>query len=199
MWRRLARETSLAQALPRPPFAEIHCRHIASNPQTVWTVLMAITARDLPWTSRLMKIRGISADLDAPLTTNGPVPLEVVQEPTYAAGVRAGQPWRRKPTNGPTLSLADAAQFSEPGWLIMGTDYRLTATKHNQTELRTETRCRATSRSAALRFAPYWIGIRLFSGLIRREVLRAVAQRAEAQSSTSRPASAASSGATNDS
>ena len=142
---------------------------------------MEVSARDLPCTRRLMKLRGISADLDTPLTTHGPVPLEVTQEPTYAAGVRAGQPWRRKAPDGPALSLADAAGFAEPGWLVMGTDYRIAAADQGRTELRTETRCRPTSLSAALRFAPYWIGIRLFSGLIRREVLRTVARRAAAQ------------------
>lgn len=185
MWRNDASGTQLSRALPNATFGETHSRHINADSQTVWTVLMDISARDLRWTRLLMKIRGISADLDAPLATHGPVPLEIVQAPTYAAGVKAGQPWRRKPTDGPALTLAAAAKFDQPGWLVMGTDYRLTPAGESRTELRIETRCRPTSASATVRFAPYWIGIRLFSGLIRREILRTVALRAVADTGLS--------------
>ncbi len=46
----------------------------------------------------------------------------------------------------------------------------------------TETRVMATDARTRLRFAGYWLLIRAGSGLIRRDILRAVAQRAEGQS-----------------
>ena len=48
------------------------------------------------------------------------------------------------------------------------------------TALHTETRVLATGRRARRAFGAYWLVIRGGSGLIRREMLRAVARRAEA-------------------
>jgi len=46
-------------------------------------------------------------------------------------------------------------------------------------ELRTETRVLCADAGARLRFRAYWLGIRPFSGLIRREMLAAVRSAAE--------------------
>jgi hypothetical protein len=48
------------------------------------------------------------------------------------------------------------------------------------TLLTTETRVRATDARSRALFSLYWLAIRIGSGLIRRDLLRAAAQRAEA-------------------
>lgn len=48
----------------------------------------------------------------------------------------------------------------------------------DRTRLATETRVQPTDRQAARAFLPYWLVIRAGSGLIRRDLLRAVARRA---------------------
>ena len=64
------------------------------------------------------------------------------------------------------------------GWVRIGMDFRLAAAD-GATRLSTETRVLATGPVARRRFRLYWLAIRGGSGLIRRELLRAVAQRAE--------------------
>jgi hypothetical protein len=58
-------------------------------------------------------------------------------------------------------------------------DFRL-APRGSATELSTETRVLATGRRSRRTFRLYWLAIRGGSGLIRRELLRAVGRRAEA-------------------
>jgi len=52
------------------------------------------------------------------------------------------------------------------------------------TRLSTETRVQPTDSAAARAFRPYWWAIRAGSGLIRRDVLHAVRQRAEHDASS---------------
>jgi hypothetical protein len=64
------------------------------------------------------------------------------------------------------------------GWVRIATDFRLEVSDRS-TRLTTETRVLATGPIARRKFRIYWLGIRAGSGLIRREVLHAVARRAE--------------------
>jgi len=64
------------------------------------------------------------------------------------------------------------------GWVRIGMDFRLSPAGTG-TRLETETRVRATGPRAKRVLWRYWLVIRLGSGLIRRELLRAVARRAE--------------------
>ena len=80
------------------------------------------------------------------------------------------------------LCPVDVDDLSRPlpdGWVRIGMDFRLTPVGR-VTRLETETRVCATGPKAKRRFATYWLVIRPGSGLIRRELLRAVARRAEA-------------------
>jgi hypothetical protein len=69
--------------------------------------------------------------------------------------------------------------FAEPGWVKVGFDLVLEPAGAG-TRLTTETRITATDRGTRARFGLYWLVVRVGSGLIRRDMLRAVAQRAEA-------------------
>ena len=89
------------------------------------------------------------------------------------------QPWK---LNGgedpPELDAAALQAFSDPGWVKVGFDLVLVPDRAG-TRLTTETRVTATDPRTRARFRLYWTVIRLGSGLIRRDMLRAVARRAE--------------------
>jgi hypothetical protein len=91
----------------------------------------------------------------------------------------AMQPW--KITGGRTPPRLDAAgllAFDQPGWVKTGVDFVLHP-DGNGTRLTTETRVLATDARTRAQFGLYWLLIRAGSGLIRRDLLRAVARRAE--------------------
>jgi hypothetical protein len=74
---------------------------------------------------------------------------------------------------------ADAfARFAEPGTPKLVTGFRA-APDCLGTLLTTETRVFCLDRYSLLRFAPYWMLIRIPSGLIRRRALRAIKAAAE--------------------
>jgi hypothetical protein len=91
----------------------------------------------------------------------------------------AGQPWRLR--GGETADVADLAgfrAFARPGFVLIATSFELEPLDH-ETRLSTETRVQPTDSAAARAFRPYWWAIRLGSGLIRRDMLRAVRRAAE--------------------
>jgi hypothetical protein len=59
-------------------------------------------------------------------------------------------------------------------------DFRLTPLDQGRTMLETSTRCQPTDAAVRRRFGAYWRLIRPFSGLVRRDMLGAIARRAEA-------------------
>ncbi len=78
----------------------------------------------------------------------------------------------------PALDAAGLRAFAEPGWVKVGYDLVLRADGAG-TLLSTETRVEATDARTRVLFGVYWTLIRLGSGLIRRDMLRAVARGAE--------------------
>jgi hypothetical protein len=78
----------------------------------------------------------------------------------------------------PVPGLTEFVAFAQPGWAKVATDFRLEP-ERGGTRISTETRVLATDVRARRAFTAYWIVIRVGSGLIRRDLLRAVARRAE--------------------
>jgi len=68
--------------------------------------------------------------------------------------------------------------FARSGFVLIATSFEIEALG-DITRLSTETRVQPTDAAAAHAFRPYWWLIRAGSGLIRRDVLRAVRRRAE--------------------
>ncbi len=82
---------------------------------------------------------------------------------------------------GPALQPATAAELARPlpdGWVRVGMDFRLHELAAG-TRLATETRVVATGPHARRVFRLYWFAIRAGSGITRREMLTAIARRAE--------------------
>lgn len=176
--------TTLAQALPHCEFTEYHDRVIQAPPERVWAALEATRWDELTATRPLMAVRTLGrvrriARESGTLLRSGPVPLVYADPPHYAAGAALGQPWRLSPPPGPEVkSLEDLRSCAAPGWLKYGMDFTLHPLPGHRTRLATSTLCEATDAEARRRFTLYWRLIRPFSGLIRRDMLRAVARRA---------------------
>lgn len=98
--------------------------------------------------------------------------------------------WHPIPPRGPrsTATAAGFAGFAEPGWTKGAMSFRLDPLPGGRTLLAAETRVHATSTAARRAFAPYWLFIRVGgTGLLRLEMLRAVAHRAERGEATPPP------------
>ncbi|WP_340537087.1 hypothetical protein [Nocardioides sp. GXZ039] len=175
---------TLPEALPRAEFSESHTRLIQAPPERVWEALWETNWSDLGPTRLFMAVRGLGLRRDARamrggVLAHGPVRLVRAEPPHYAAGVRVARPWQPRPTPGPDLeSLDDLRDYSEPGWLKFGMDFWLVPTPEGDTLLTTRTLCEPTDAGAGRRFRPYWLVVRPFSGLIRRDLLRTLARRA---------------------
>lgn len=173
--------TTLADALPRAEFIEHHVRVVDAPPGIVWEALGQANWSDLRLTRPLLLARGLVRLDGARVLDGGPVQVVTTSPGRYVAGGRIAKPWRPVPTPGPDVeSLEQLARFEDPGWLKFGMDFRLDPLPDGRTRLTTWTLCEPTDAAARRSFGRYWRIIRPFSGLIRRDLLRTVARRAEA-------------------
>lgn len=101
------------------------------------------------------------------------------QPPRYATSAMIGRPWSGTARGPAVTDLDQFAAYAEPGWLKYGMDFTLTDLGAGRTLIETTTRCQATDAEAHRAFWAYWTLIRPFSGLIRLDLLRAIAHRAE--------------------
>ena len=178
--------------LPRTDFSERHSRVIRAEPDAVCDAFKALTPRELPTSRLLMTVRslparmagrrGLPSQSDVPLLHQlldlGFVLLEDVPGRVLTAGL-ISQMWRR---GGRTVVPADRdgfLAFNEPGFVKAALMFRFLDQEDGTTLAETETRVMATDAAARRGFGRYWSLIRGFSGLIRRDWLRALARRAE--------------------
>lgn len=172
--------TTLADALPDAPFWEGRSLDIDGSLDEVWAALINARWSDLRLTTPLMLLRSFGtslADRDRRLLEHGPVRLMRTDPPHYAGAAQIGRPWQLRPEPGPVLDTLQAvADFNEPEWLKYGMDFTLEALTSGSTRITTTTLCEPTDGLAFRRFWPYWALIRPFSGLIRRDMLQAIAR-----------------------
>jgi hypothetical protein len=177
--------------LPRYDFRERHSRVIGTEPHVVYEAFKAMTPCEMPVSrllfavrslpARLAGQRGLPSQAEIPLLDQfldmGFVLLADVPGQELIAGV-ISQMWRR---GGRTVSPDDPeafASFTERGFVKAAMSFRFIGPGDGTTLAETETRVAATDAAARRGFGRYWIVIRGFSGLIRRDWLRAVARRA---------------------
>lgn len=166
----------LSEVLPEYHFRERHQRRIDAAPDAVFAAIRTVTLAETPIARMLMRLRGMRAGSVRPLVEEmdaegfAQVAEEPLREVVYAA---IGQPW--KPLGGKRPHAGDFGAFAEPGYAKLGFNFRL-----EEGVLSTETRVLLTDERSRKSFRRYWLVIRPFSGLIRREWLRAIARRAAA-------------------
>ena len=173
-------------ALPRWDFAERHRRLVRAPAPAVWQALADVRVGDLPLTRLLMRVRALgrrslgSPDRSA-LAALPPGEVARVEGRELLLGLVLPTSLRtdvRSLDALRTASVAELVRAMPDGWVRVGMDFRVEAVD-GATLLSTETRVLATGPVARRHFRLYWLAIRGGSGLIRRELLHAVAQRAE--------------------
>lgn len=173
----------LDRLLPRYEFRSRYTRQVAAPPDAVWRAMWAVTGSELPVTRALMKVRTAGRSrMAGPLLDGMGLGELGRREPTEIVLGQVGKFWQVRPVKAPraTVDPAAFAAFAEPGWARGAMSIQLTPTAGG-TLVAAETRVATTDRASRLRFAPYWTLIRLGgAGLIRVELLQAIARRAEA-------------------
>lgn len=166
--------------LPEYDFRTAHSQWVAADTGTVWAALTTVRFDELVLTRPLVRIRGLGKRLPSgSVFHNGPVTLLRVDDGVEAVGGAIAQSWSLKPAHKTISGEEFFAGFGEPGWVKFVTDFRVVA-EGTGTRLSTETRIKALDPRSKARFGLYWAGIRAFSGLVRRDVLAAVARKATA-------------------
>lgn len=172
----------LDDIIPAPHFRERHERLIAAPAAAVWRALWELRLGDLALSRALMSVRTFGRRvpmISERFLEHGPVPVLGAEPGRFVVAGGLLQPW--KVTGGrrsPALDAAGLRAFAAPGWVKVGFDFVLRA-DGERTLLSTETRVEATDARTRVLFGVYWTLIRLGSGLIRRDMLRAVARAAE--------------------
>ena len=167
---------------------ERHELRISAPPAAVWDALLDVRLGDLALSRTLLAIRAIPERLagrgpsritSGRFLQSAPVPVlaSETNQAVFAAGVL--QPWKLRGAQAPPLlDAAGLRAFQEPGWVKTGINFVL-CPDADGTRLTTETRVLATDARTRAHFRLYWLLIRAGSGLIRRDLLHAVARRAE--------------------
>ncbi|KQR97423.1 hypothetical protein ASG12_15940 [Williamsia sp. Leaf354] len=173
-------KTTAEQVIPVYHFRETHHRRVSAPAEDVWAALTAITSDQLRITGALMAVRHLGSPglRGRELFSDGPVQMLVVDEPRSAVGAAIMRPWQPRAPRWPVDSLEEFEAFDQPGWTKVLTDFRLVECD-GATMLSTETRGYSTDPVSKQRFAVYWMMIRWASGLVRRDMLAAVARAAE--------------------
>jgi hypothetical protein len=165
---------SVTDALPAYHHSERHSVRVRASPARTLTAAREVRVDDVPLVRALFRLRGLRAESRGPiwevLRTVGFRPLG---DDTVVA---VGRPWSPR---GGTRTVDDFVAFAEPGYAKVALDLRAVPDR-NGARLETETRIFLTDRASRRRFAAYWLVVRPFSGLVRREWLRAARRLAEA-------------------
>ena len=178
--------------LPRYDENEVHSRTIAAEPAEVEAALRALEPGEMRLTSILMTIRSLPAILarssrprrSGPLLDGvrrlGFVVLAERPGEQFVLGV-VGRPWRPRGDGLDALSGPEAFRaYDRPGSVRCAWDFVLEPDGPGRTRLSTETRIAGTDATGTRAFRRYWRLVHPGSALIRLDMLRAVAKRAEA-------------------
>lgn len=178
--------TLLDEFLPVFQFHERHSITIRASPAEVFTALRTITMTELPlfrvlWRLRAMGNAGPHAD--EPVlrwaVRAGFVELASVADREIVSG-RIGKFWNIFGDSAPQLENRDffAYDVGTNACAMMNFSIR-EASNGGHIVLTTETRINVPERISRIKFRAYWLIIRPWSGLIRREMLRKVKRTAE--------------------
>lgn len=169
----------LDDVCPRWHFRERHEIPVDAPEAAVMAAVEAMTWRDVPVASLLIRVRGLGRLRVAPdrtvvgdMTARGFTVLSR-DETELVIGVLSGVVGGRGAVPLGDPPARQFRTFGEPGHVKIATNFRTGGDL-----LTTETRVWCTDAAARRRFRAYWTLIRPFSGLIRREWLRAIRRRA---------------------
>jgi hypothetical protein len=141
---------------------------LVAPPEVVREAVRSTTLGELRLSRHLFTLRGLpSARSRSFLELEGFRTLAELPDELVVGAV--GKPWSPR---GGLVPGADPRTFAKPGYAVMALNVT-----YDGVTLATETRVRCTDASAHRRFRLYWIAVGPFSGIIRREWLRAIRRR----------------------
>jgi hypothetical protein len=177
----------LDDVVPEADHVTRQARVIDAPRSVVWAELHRAKLSGLPLTLALGGFRALPllltgkwhGTVDRTFLEIVPIPELASEEPRAVLFGGVLQPWRLTGGDkGPALDAAGVRDWSEPGWVKVAMEFRLTPSVGG-TRLSCETRVAATDDKARRRFGRYWLVVGPGSSAIRWELLTAVALRAE--------------------
>jgi hypothetical protein len=140
----------------------------------IWLLRLLMAIR----TGKLLPRNRTPGDLRQRFHGTGFVILGEVPNEELVIGV-AGRFWRPDGGRCMDLSAEDFVGFRRPGYAKAAWNFKLSGSAR-PTTLSTETRIKCFGKAATGKFGVYWCVIGMFSGLIRRAILKQVKRTAEA-------------------
>lgn len=167
----------LDRAIPTWDKRELHRIATVEPTAALFAAVDDLTWAEVPLFSALMKVRGLGSGLPADALVRdwfrsaGFVELGRNDDEILVVAAQSSR-FRGAPAAVPD-SVESYRALDAPRTIKIAFNFRVT-----DGYLTTETRVRGTDRQARRAFAAYWLGIRVFSGLIRRVWLSAIRSRA---------------------
>ncbi|HEY0005420.1 MAG TPA: hypothetical protein VGB17_11475 [Pyrinomonadaceae bacterium] len=173
------------QFLPRYDVHERHRTKVHASLEEVYAVVRELDLSRARLTQALMRLRGMGAGRSSPAELNLDHLLKKMcfillgerPQEELLLGL-AGRFW--KPSG--ELRRLDAEEFrnfNEPGYAKAAWNFSLSEQADGSVLLETETRVSCLDETSRRRFRLYWMIVGPFSGLLRRDMLRALRLKAE--------------------
>ena len=182
-------KTHLDDVMPEYHFSETHSTRIHAAPEQVMQAVRQSTFGDMKSLGTLLNIRG--AVLRAPSTDNGDLEKKRIFDAFSEAGYILGGSdheivmcgaWNPNANRRPDVhTLQEFATYREQGAVKMAYDFTVEDAGSGWSTLSTETRVAATDDVTRRGMGRYWRLIVPGSGLLRRQWLDGIKQRAESQ------------------
>jgi hypothetical protein len=164
--------------LPEYHFSEKHQIRINRPPEKIFLLINEMDFSG-SWIIRtLYRLRGMSTGMTLKKgLLKHFMELEKRQDQELLIGL-IGQFWKFK-GNLKTVASGEFRDFHQPGFLKATWNFKLVPNINTTTILITETRVHCPDKKSHRLFSRYWFFIRPFSGLIRKEMLKAIKKKAE--------------------
>lgn len=161
----------IEQILPQPDFHETHGAEYEASPSDTMHAVHELDMGGSLVTRLLLALRGLpTRGLRITDLTNLGFMVVADREDEIVFGLVA-KPWRWG-GDVKQLGVDEFAAFAEPGYAKIAWSFHVAPATWNYTRLTTETRVSCTDSLSRRLFHAYWLAIRPFSGMIRREALR---------------------------
>jgi hypothetical protein len=160
-------------------FATKHSISIRGTPKNIWPVIDKMDFSRSPIIRFLFALRGMPAKMmrSDGLEEGRFIRLDEKENEEIIIGL-IGQFWRPS-GNLQKFHPSEFVLFTKPGFAKGTWSFSLTATGNHETKLETETRVFCTDDKSMRKFSRYWFFIEMFSGIIRKEILRGIKKKVE--------------------
>jgi len=175
----------LDDLMPRYEVRKRYVRPVRAPAARVWDALQTydVAADSSAATRALLRLRGLRPSSGSGIGAFAGSRFSVVGERPGAEVVVAiaGRFWavRESGALDRIRDAAHAALYDTPGRAVALWSFEIESEPDGSSVLATETRVRCTDAAARRRFKIYWTVIEPFSGMLRRDMLRSIARRAE--------------------